>query len=305
MRTLIIVLLLSAGILQAKNTGEQNYSPVTCGEELPNWFFEGGCIVISDPISDTTIAYQQAVQRALASYTFVNDTKFASVYEYYYLNTIRKDNDYNNQKSHWIAEFETTPKTLSYKVEKTYRTKYKETIVLLDVTIAEIADVTIATNGSFMYHYDSYDDATDYGEKQMMIVESNDTIRKMVWNSTIDNNKYLKRSYIDDAYLDLKKTMNSYNDFGEISEEMVFSKCEFGLWNSFIDTYFQALTMFESKNVIIENTTRQIINENDTSYGDKSQNIARLVMKTNLSCRVSNLSLKNNCLYANWEIIER
>jgi len=260
---------------------------------------------VSDPRSDTIIAYHQAIQRALAFYTITKDTKLASVYEYYYLNATQKDDAFNNQKSHWIAEFETVSNALSYKVEKVYRTKYKETIVLLEITNVDDSGVTVATNGSFMYHYDSYERVADYGEKQIMVVETTDTIKEMVWNSTIDNNKYLKRSYVDECYLDIKKTMNSYNDFGNIKDEMVFSKCEFGLWNSLIDTFFQALSLFESDNVVIENTTRQISNERNTSFGDKSQNIARLVMKTNISCFITNLSLKNNYLYANWEIIER
>ena len=89
------------------------------------------------------------------------------------------------------------------------------------------------------------------------------------------------------------------------SDEMVFSKIEFGLWNSFIDTFFQSLSIFEPKNIIIENTTRQITHEENGTYGDKNQNISRMVMKTNISCSLTNISLKNNVLYAKWEVIER
>lgn len=301
----IIVLLLCAGTLSASNTGEQKTSPVAYGEVLPNWFFEGGCLGVSDPCSDTTKAYHQAIHRALAFYALGYDTEFASVYEYYYLNTTHHNTDFNNQKSHWIAEFETITQTLSYEVVKTHRTKYKETIVLLNIIDTDAANVEIAAKGSFMYHYDSYDKKVDYGEKQIMLTQTTDSIKEMIWESTIDNHRYLKRTHTDDFYSDLKKTMNSYNDYGKISEEMVFSKCEFGLWNALVDSFFQVLSVFESENVVIENSTRQITSENNASYADKSQNIARLVMKTNLSCSLANLSLKNNCLYTNWEIIER
>lgn len=305
MRNLFIILLLYAGTLNASNTGGQEDSPVTYGEELPSWFFEGGCLGVSDPSSDTIIAYYQAVHRALAFYAIEKDAELASVYEYYYFNAIHHNDDFNNQRSHWIAEFETVADTLSYKVEKIFRTKYNETIVLLNIIDADENAVSVTAKGSFMYHYDSYNKAADYGEKQIMFTQTTDLIKEMLWNSTIDNNKYFKRSYIEEYYSDLKKTMNSYNDYGNTSDEMVFSKCEFGLWNAFVDSFFQALSMFESENIVIENSMRQITNEKDASYNDKSQNIARMVMKTNLSCSLVNLSLKNNCLYANWKIIER
>ena len=85
---------------------------------------------------------------------------------------------------------------------------------------------------------------------------------------------------------------------------MVFSDINFGLWDSFVDTFFQSISIFESKDVVVKNTTRQISSEDNGMYKNKSQDISRLVMKTKISCRLKHLSLKNNKLYANWEIIE-
>ena len=302
---LIIVLSLLVKTSNNNDTGETKTTPVSYAIDLPTWLYDSGYIGISDPNKDTIVAYEQAVNRALALYALSNDVSFSSVYEYYYLNANMKVKNHENQKSHWIAEFETSIENVSYQITKTYRTKYNETIVMLSVSQNDNNGSSINISGSFMYHYDYLNNKNEYGEKQILEIKIADTASIMEWSSTISNNKYMKISSLNNSISSLKKISTSYNDYGNTTDEMVFSKIEFGLWNSFIDTFFQSLSIFEPKNIIIENTTRQITHEENGTYGDKNQNISRMVMKTNISCSLTDISLKNNVLYTKWEVIDR
>lgn len=305
MKTLLLLLLVFAKTM-ANDTGETMYSPASYGEDLPIWMFENSYIGISDPIKDTVEACEQAVNRALAFYALSVEMNLSSVYEYYYLNATHSKINHENQKSHWIAEFATSLENISYTIEKKYRTKYDETIVLLSISNDTVSNNAVDLSGSFMYHYEFNDNVNEYGEKQLLwITATTDTISSLEWNSTTNRSQNFKRSVNDGNENVLKQRTSIYNDFGEVTDDMMFSDNKYGLWNSFIDTFFQAISMFESKNVVIKNTARQISQENNESYGDKTQNISRLVMKTNIACNISRISLKDNCFYANWEIIEK
>ena len=308
-------MLLIARTLNVKDTGETIISPVSGGVDIPNWINNKGFIGISDPIKDTVMSYNQAVNRALLLYVLSKNVEFSSVYEYYYLNADLNHNNHDNQKSHWIADFETSLKSIPYKVKKTYRTKYNETIVLISIiedtdensswftSVTDTADIDVS--GSFMYHYEYHNGKNEYRKKQLLKIISSDTIKSMNWCSTISGNNYSKISSSDETVYSLKRLSPIYNDYGKTNDDMIFSKNEYGLWNSLIDTYFQALTLFESNSVVVENTTRQITHENNGAYTDKNQDISRLVMRTIISCSLKTLSLKNNNLYADWEIIEK
>jgi hypothetical protein len=86
---------------------------------------------------------------------------------------------------------------------------------------------------------------------------------------------------------------------------MLFSDNKYGLWNSYIDTFFQAISVFESNNSLIKSTNRQVTNEINGNYEDKSQDMIRSVMKTQVSCLLVNISLKNNKFYASWNVKEK
>ena len=57
-------------------------------------------------------------------------------------------------------------------------------------------------------------------------------------------------------------------------------------------------------NSMIKSTNRQVTQEINGNFEDKSQDIIRSVMKTQVSCFLVNISLKNNMFYAKWEIVE-
>ena len=304
MKTLVLVFLLLFKTYGLNATGEKNISPVSYGD-LPEWFAQGGVIGISDPTNDTLQAYNQAVTRALAFYSISKNIELSSVYEYYYLNTSKVRSYHQNQKSHWIADFNSSLKNYSYSVIKTHRTKNNETIVLLKVSDVVSENKPLEVEVSFMYHYENLDERDDYGEKQIVSMYYSDDVNNLGWISTIDKSRSNKISSVDTLVYKMKNYNCVYSDFGNYDESMVFSATNYGLWNSYLDTFFQALSVFESQNVLIKNTTRQITNEYNGAYGDKTQNIARLVMKTNASCSLVKVSLNNNKLYANWEIIEK
>lgn len=304
MKTIILFFLLLTQTLKADNgTGEIVASPVSRCAELPAWFFEGGMIGISDPLGDTLQAYSQAVQRALAFYALNQNTEVSSVYEYYYLddnsNTISK-----SQKSHWIADFKSKCENISYKVEKIFRTKYKETIVLINVYEDISSNNELIVDGSFMYHYDYLNHKNIYGEKQLLTTSISSMPDTLKWKSIVDNNIIDKISITGDDAYKLKNVSMLYDDYGQVTDEMPFAENHYGLWDCYIDTFFQSLSNFESNNLIVKNTSRYITQENNGIFEDKLQNIVRSVAKTNISCKLTSLSFKNNKLYAKWEMSE-
>ena len=300
MRLLLVILTLLS--LAYKGDAEEKLSSAS-----PSFFEKNepySCIGISDPNEDEAIAYFQAVKRALAFYAFSQNVSVSSVYELYY-NDSNNEYTYNNQKSHWIAELESTISAYSYTLDKSYRTKYNETVVVLNVFTETDNDRKMKVTSSFMYYYDNLNDKDEYGEKQVMTIYSYDDVTRLEWQSIDDKNMTSKLSSIDKQLMKLKKQQYSYNDYGTVTDNMLFSENSYGLWNSFFDTFFQAVTLFESNESVVKSTSRQINQEHNETYTDKNQNIIRSVMKTDVSCRLVNFSLKNNKLYANWEILEK
>lgn len=285
-------------------TGEMSFSPVSCHSDEGKNLIESKYIGISDPISDTIVALTQAVQRALAFYALNQNMEISSVYEYYYIDD-DIDVHCNNKKSHWIADFESKLENYSYSIEKILYTKYNEIVVLINVTDDASADNELSIAGSFMYHYDYMNRKVEYGEKQLLLISCPEMINSLKWISLIDKNITQKGTSVNDNLYRLKNMVNIYEDYGTVNDNMVFSDIRYGLWNSYIDNFFQAVSNFEPTNIVLKNSTRHISLETDGDFGEKSQDIIRRVIKTKVSCSLMSLSLKNNKLYANWEIIER
>ena len=285
-------------------TGEMSFSPVSCHSDKEKNLIESKYIGISDPISDTIVALTQAVQRALAFYALNQNMEISSVYEYYYIDD-DIDVHCNNKKSHWIADFESKLENYSYSIEKILYTKYNEIVVLINVTDDASADNELSIAGSFMYHYDYMNRKVEYGEKQLLLISCPEMINSLKWISLIDKNITQKGTSVNDNLYRLKNMVNIYEDYGTVDDNMVFSDIRYGLWNSYIDNFFQAVSNFEPTNIVLKNSTRHISLETDGDFGEKSQDIIRRVIKTKVSCSLMSLSLKNNKLYANWEIMER
>ena len=303
MKTLFVLLLfLKANVLNDV-TGEMSFSPVSCHSDEGKNLIESKYIGISDPISDTIVALNQAVQRALAFYALNQNMEISSVYEYYYIDD-DVDVHCNNKKSHWIADFESKLENYSYSIEKILYTIYNEIVVLINVTDDDSADNELSIAGSFMYHYDYMNRKVEYGEKQLLLISCPDMIDSLKWNSLIDKNITQKETSVNDNLYRLKNVVSIYEDYGTVDDNMVFSDIRYGLWNSYIDNFFQAVSNFEPTNIVLKNSTRHISLETDGDFGEKSQDIIRRVIKTKVSCSLMSLSLKNNKLYANWEIIE-
>lgn len=279
-------------------------SPVcSVNDEFPEYLLDSDCIGISDPNTDTVVAMVQAVERALAFYAINQNLELSSVYEYYYLDA-NMDNNYNNQKSHWIAEFNTHLKGFSYEIDKMYFTDNKELVLTLDVYENVDSASEVDVSGSFMYHYDYLNDKSDYGEKIIFNITSTDLIKNLKWESTIDNDRIIKKSYINDKFheFECENLICEYDE--KMKGKMMFAENKYSLWDCFLDTFFQAISVFESESVVIESTNRQIAIDNNDEFNDKNQNIIRSVIKTRISCRHTKIILKNNVLYADWEINE-
>ena len=193
----------------------------------------------------------------------------------------------------------------SYEVEKVFRTKYNEIIVSIKVNEDKSSDNELFVKGSFMYHYDYIDGKMAYGEKQLLSISANDNdFEKLSWVSTIDNDIVVKKTYINELPFKLKRTVNVFNECGNVDGDMPFVENKYGLWDCYIDTFLQAISNFESENIVLKNSTRQITHETNGDFGDKSQDIIRRVIKSDISCSLKSISLKNNMFYANWEVVE-
>ena len=234
-------------------TGEMSFSPVSCHSDEEKNLIESKYIGISDPISDTIVALNQAVQRALAFYALNQNMEISSVYEYYYIDD-DVDVHCNNKKSHWIADFESKLENYSYSIEKILYTKYNEIVVLINVTDDASADNELSIAGSFMYHYDYMNRKVEYGEKQLLLISCPDMIDSLKWNSLIDKNITQKETSVNDNLYRLKNVVSIYEDYGTVDDNMVFSDIRYGLWNSYIDNFFQAVSNFEPTNIVLKNS---------------------------------------------------
>lgn len=286
------------------NTGGTDNSPVSVSD-LPEWFYDGNYIGISDPNTDTIVALEQAVKRALAFYALNQNMELSSVYELYYLDDNLNSNLYN-QKSHWIADFQSELENFSYSIENVYYTKYNEVIVGINVCTDTASNNNLNVNGSFMYHYDFIDDNVEYGEKQYLSISMNKGfLEKLDWVSTIVNNHTKKISYLNELPKKLKHAIYSLEDYGKTNDRMVYTENKYGLWDCYLDTFLQAISNFESKKITVKNTSQHISEEKNESFGDKTQNIVRIVTKTQVMVLLRALTLKNNNLYADWEVVEK
>lgn len=305
MKTLFVLLLVLFNTI-GKDTGEK-VSSVSSRNDLPGWVLncKNANIGISDPNLDTIVAYNQAVNRALAFYALNQSMELSSVYEYYYHDNNLNGN-YNNQKSHWIAEFETSLENFSYEVLDVFFTKYNEIIVSVKVNKDTKSDKELVVNGSFMYHYDYVNDKVEYGEKQLLsITTDDDIVSEILWMSTIDNANIVKMTYINELPFKLKTSVNVYEDNGNVNDDMFFLENRYGLWDCYVDTFMQAVSNFEPDGIVLKNSTRQITQDENGNYGDKSQDIMRRVIKNKVSSSLKSLSFKSGMLYADWEIVEK
>lgn len=298
MRLLLVILTLLS--LDYKGDAEDNMSSVS------PFLFNGNylCLGISDPNNDSEKAYDQAVKRALAFYAISQQVELSSLYELYYMNA-NAAYSVDNQKSHWMAELSSSISGYSYIVKAEYRTKYNETIVLLEVKNDEKQDNTISMSSSFMYYYEGINGKMEYGEKQVVNILTHEDVNILEWVSLIDKTTINKLSYNNKSKTKIKPYAYFYEDYGTITDDMLFSDNKYGLWNSYIDTFFQAISIFESNNSMIKSTNRQVTQEINGYFEDKSQDIIRSVMKTQVSCFLVSISLKNNKFYARWDIKER
>ena len=305
MKTLFVLLLVLFNTI-GKDTGEK-VSSVSSRNDLPGWVLncKNANIGISDPNLDTIVAYNQAVNRALAFYALNQSMELSSVYEYYYHDNNLNGN-YNNQKSHWIAEFETSLENFSYEVLDVFFTKYNEIIVSVKVNEDTKSDNELVVKGSFMYHYDYVNDKVEYGEKQLLsITTDDDIVSEILWMSTIDNANIVKMTYINELPFKLKTSVNVYEDNGNVNDDMFFLENRYGLWDCYVDTFMQAVSNFEPDGIVLKNSTRQITQDENGNYGDKSQDIMRRVIKNKVSSSLKSLSFKSGMLYADWEIVEK
>jgi hypothetical protein len=298
LRLLLVILTLLS--LDFKGDAEDNKSSVSPFLYNGNYL----CLGISDPNRDSEKAFDQAVKRALAFYAISQQVEISSLYELYYMNA-NAAYSVDNQKSHWMAELSSSISGYSYNVKAEYRTKYNETIVLLEIENDEEQNNAISVSSSFMYYFESINGKTEYGEKQVVNILSHDDINILEWVSVIDKTTTSKLSYNNKSKTKIKPYDFSYEDYGIVTDDMLFSDNKYGLWNSYIDTFFQAISVFESNNSLIKSTNRQVTNEINGNYEDKSQDMIRSVMKTQVSCLLVNISLKNNKFYASWNVKEK
>lgn len=273
---------------------------------LPAWFLpSNGFIGVSDPKLDSADGYNQAVARALLMYSVSNNISISTVYELYY-HVENNSVSIDNVKSRFLSEFKSEVANYSYEVTNYYVTKYNETIV--DVVVFEDAkaDNQISTDASLMLSFDSNKGHSSFGEQIMLnsVYKSDSTIEAS-WKSIFINGSCKKTSSLGGKNLEIQKPYSYYEDYGNgDSDDYVFSDLKNGLWNAYVDLFFQALSNFRCNDVIIKVTGRNISEAYNESYNEKSQRIARMAFCTEANAKINNIILKNNVLYAKWDFAD-
>lgn len=266
------------------------------GEDLPQWLSEGGYIGISDPHNDTDFAYNQAVQRALALYVFATKVELKAVIGS--SSTIDETETYEQSRMLYRL-YKKSEGNISYNVDRIYRTKYNETIVIINVSDYGIystsLDVVVDSFSEDNIHYNK-DDVKDYSyvRKIMFAIDSNDLAS--LWSSAIDNEDLTINNKCDNGIeYSIERNNNFiYKDYGGISFCVNSAENEYGLWNSFIDVFIQSLYNFVGS-VAYQGNGVQCSNSSE-------YDISRNTINTEITCSLSKLFINNNRLYADWEM---
>ena len=293
-------------------TGGFLCSPVCAGNQFPKWFYEcNGAIGISDMYLDKEQAVKQAVSRALFMQALSEGLEIASVYELYYHMETGNINSVDDQKSHCIAEFSTELLDYDYEIVDVFYTDYAEAVVLLNVTHGnDDGDQKDAGfNGAYMFYYDGTIRYPEYGDiLQIEMFTSEEDVKSLNWRSVTEDNYATVTSETDSVSVRILEKYYRYDEGGKTDKFAIYQNTRHGLWHCFTDTFMQALSNFKPRNNIVSSTNRMIseyqTHNNSADYKDKVQDMVRIAYKTNVSCSIGGLSMRDGNLYINWVVDE-
>ena len=289
------------------------YSPAYADyKELPSWFFNPyGVIGVSDMDLDSVTAVNQAVVRAMFMHAISQKLSMSSVYELYYHMENDGNNNIDDQKSHCLAEFETSISGYGYDIIDIGFTKYKEAIVLLNVynDYDENNEKTANFNGSYMFYFDGTIRNPEYGDTFVLDMSApGEDINNLKWLSKTEGRYSVQTSTIDSITNNVIERYYSYGAGGSVPKNVVNQNTRHGLWHSIADTFMQAMTNFIPQKATIKSTNRMISDyqslNQSADYRDKVQDIVRMTFKTDLSCRINGIECENGVMYVDWDVSE-
>lgn len=281
-------------------------------KELPSWFYNPyGVIGVSDMNLDSVTAVNQAVVRAVFMHAISQKLRLSSVYELYYHMENDGNNNIDDQKSHCLAEFETSISSYGYDIIDICFTKYDEAIVLLNVynDYDENNEKTADFNGSYMFFFDGTIKNPEYGDTFMLnMTTSGESVNDLKWVSRTEGRYSVQTSTIDSVTNNVIERYYSYGTGGEVPDNVVNQNTRHGLWHSIADTFMQAMTNFIPQKATIKSTNRMISDyqslNQSADYRDKVQDIVRMTFKTDLSCRINGIKCDNGVMYVDWDVSE-
>ena len=289
------------------------YSPAYADyKELPSWFFNPyGVIGVSDMDLDSVTAVNQAVVRAMFMHAISQKLSMSSVYELYYHMENDGNNNIDDQKSHCLAEFETSISGYGYDIIDIGFTKYKEAIVLLNVynDYDENNEKSANFNGSYMFYFDGTIRNPEYGDTFVLDMSApGEDINNLKWLSKTEGRYSVQTSTIDSITNNVIERYYSYGAGGSVPKNVVNQNTRHGLWHSIADTFMQAMTNFIPQKATIKSTNRMITDyqslNQSADYRDKVQDIVRMTFKTDLSCRINGIECENGVMYVDWDVSE-
>ena len=289
------------------------YSPAYADyKELPSWFFNPyGVIGVSDMDLDSVTAVNQAVVRAVFMHAISQKLSISSVYELYYHMENDGNNNIDDQKSHCLAEFETSISGYGYDIIDIGFTKYKEAIVLLNVynDYDENNEKSANFNGSYMFYFDGTIRNPEYGDTFVLDMSApGEDINNLKWLSKTEGRYSVQTSTIDSITNNVIERYYSYGAGGSVPKNVVNQNTRHGLWHSIADTFMQAMTNFIPQKATIKSTNRMITDyqslNQSADYRDKVQDIVRMTFKTDLSCRINGIECENGVMYVDWDVSE-
>lgn len=285
-------------------------------ENLPHWFFKPSeysttsvyALGISEPGMDSVKAFELAVLRAKSLAILSTGAKIDNISDHFQV--VRESEAVFNEKSRYLDFSRLYNKSLanqgSFKVNKSFYTKYGEAIVLLSYDPSEQAgNDTLAVNGEIMHlSRESY-----YSLENTVLcrMDINVSPYDSVDGNSLKSRFLLRRrgehfnisSVYDGDSIGFPFHPYRYTQAIEMKPDSTFKlqSCplQLGLWNAYINLIFSKISYYN------RNLESRVKSSYDY-YAMKNQGLIRTVSRNRLKFGIISLALEENELFLKIEI---
>ncbi len=267
-----------------------NVVPLQPVVSLPAWFFAPAAasqfIGISDALTDSTAAQQQAILRALAVATFANGCRIQNISDNYY-------SEHGGQKT--LGKFNsftslTSSEKLNYEVLQTFMSANGEAIVLLKVSYNDAGTTPIES------HLELFQSETgDNLMTRLMFDISTDTMQLLpaqaLWMLKENKKQFDINSYLDSTPQVLPMARYRYNSELPLPEPAA-DAYTFDLTNGLWYGYLSALAVNLEQMQVFSAQIKYL----DEDYNHQFQDLTRIVYHENFAFKLHGITINDNHL---------